>query len=173
MEDSLLIGKTMSARILIRASQIIFFASLLNANVSFAESQAYTNGVAAMALNDLQKAIYQFDQAVTNDATDWNSFLKRGQCLYQLGELLIMLGVFFVIFSFITKRMNDGVFLAWLKFTKWWAVLALLAVAFASSSHDAFFPYFEKRPISFFVLIVYVVVSTVILVYKSNQLRKK
>lgn len=94
-------------------------------------------------------------------------------CLYQLGELFIMLGVFFVIFSFITKKMNDGVFLAWLRFTKWWVVPALLAVAFASSSHDAFFSYFEKRPISFFISIVYVVVSTVIFVYKSNQLRKK
>lgn len=61
---------------------------------SFAQSAQYLAGVNAMALNNIQSAIYNFDQAVTNDGTDFRSFLKRGQCLYELGDYKLAISDF-------------------------------------------------------------------------------
>ncbi len=94
---------------LIRSLPILLFGSLLNANICFADSPLYAKGVAAMALNDLQAAIYDFDQAVTNDGTDWQSFLKRGQCLYQLGDYKLAIADFNQVIS--SKPKNVDAFL--------------------------------------------------------------
>ncbi|HEY9733714.1 MAG TPA: tetratricopeptide repeat protein [Drouetiella sp.] len=69
-------------------------AALLNAQASFAESSQYLAGINAMALNNIQSAIYNFDQAVTNDGTDFKSFLRRGQCLYELGDYKLAIADF-------------------------------------------------------------------------------
>jgi tetratricopeptide (TPR) repeat protein len=78
-----------------RILPVVVLGIVLNAGICFAgQTEAYTNGLRDMQLNDLQKAIYSFDQAVTNDGTDWRSFLRRGQCLYQLGDYKLAIADF-------------------------------------------------------------------------------
>ncbi len=73
---------------------LLLIGLCLNAQTSFAQSSQYVAGVKAMALNNIQAAIYNFDQAVTNDGTDFRSFLKRGQCLYELGDYKLAIADF-------------------------------------------------------------------------------
>ena len=68
------------------------------------QSASYQQGVAAMDKNDLKTAINSFDQSVTNDSTDWQSFLKRGQCLYQLGDYKLAISDFSTVVSLKPKN---------------------------------------------------------------------
>ncbi|MBS1953612.1 MAG: tetratricopeptide repeat protein [Cyanobacteria bacterium SZAS-4] len=79
---------------LFRLMPLVVLGLCLNAQASFAQSSQYIAGVKAMALNNIQSAIYNFDQAVTNDGTDFRSFLKRGQCLYELGDYKLAIADF-------------------------------------------------------------------------------
>lgn len=76
------------------ATSLSLLALVLNTQACFAQSAQYLAGVNAMALNNIQSAIYNFDQAVTNDGTDFRSFLKRGQCLYELGDYKLAIADF-------------------------------------------------------------------------------
>lgn len=79
---------------LVRVIPLVLVGLCLSAQTSFAQSSQYVAGVKAMALNNIQSAIYNFDQAVTNDGTDFRSFLKRGQCLYELGDYKLAIADF-------------------------------------------------------------------------------
>lgn len=68
--------------------------TLFHTQTVLAQSSQYLAGIKSMALNDIQSAIYNFDQAVTNDGTDFRSFLKRGQCLYELGDYKLAIADF-------------------------------------------------------------------------------
>ncbi len=73
---------------------LLFMNAVLNNQASPAQSSQYLAGLKSMALNNIQAAIYNFDQAVTNDGTDFRSFLKRGQCLYELGDYKLAIADF-------------------------------------------------------------------------------
>lgn len=79
---------------LVRVLPLVVLGFCLTAEACLAQSSQYLAGVKAMALNNIQSAIYNFDQAVTNDGTDFRSFLKRGQCLYELGDYKLAISDF-------------------------------------------------------------------------------
>lgn len=72
----------------------VTLVALFQTQAVLAQSSQYLAGIKSMALNDIQSAIYNFDQAVTNDGTDFRSFLKRGQCLYELGDYKLAIADF-------------------------------------------------------------------------------
>jgi len=72
----------------------VTLVTLFHTQAVLAQSSQYLAGIKSMALNDIQSAIYNFDQAVTNDGTDFRSFLKRGQCLYELGDYKLAIADF-------------------------------------------------------------------------------
>jgi tetratricopeptide (TPR) repeat protein len=89
------IEKTMSERIkLVRVLPVVLLGLCLNTEACLAQSSQFLAGIKAMSLNNIQSAIYNFDQAVTNDGTDFRSFLKRGQCLYELGDYKLAISDF-------------------------------------------------------------------------------
>ncbi|CAN5414027.1 hypothetical protein BH10CYA1_BH10CYA1_01790 [soil metagenome] len=79
---------------LVRVLPVVLLGLCLNTEACLAQSSQFLAGVKAMSLNNIQSAIYNFDQAVTNDGTDFRSFLKRGQCLYELGDYKLAISDF-------------------------------------------------------------------------------
>ena len=69
--------------------------------------------------------------------------------------------------------MREATYLAWFNFAKWWIPLAMLSILIAPQySHDWLFP-IDKGRVAFLVSLLFVIVSSILIAYKSYQLRKK
>ncbi len=100
---------------------------------------------------------------------------EYGICMENLHSFMVIFLPFLplFIFSLITYKMREATYLAWFNFAKWWIPLAMLSILIAPQySHDWLFP-IDKGRVAFLVSLLFVIVSSILIAYKSYQLRKK
>ena len=73
--------------------------------------------------------------------------------------------------SLITYKLYEEVFVTWIKFAKWW-VLGTLFLIFIAPAHDPSLLPITKEVISLIGTGLFVVISLLIIIYKSLNLRK-
>ena len=89
-----------------------------------------------------------------------------------------LLGFFFIIFipilifSLVTYRMKEGIFLLWKKFTFIYLFIYLFIVTIAPWGYDDFFPIAKEIMVMVFGSI-YLLISLILIAYKYFALRKK
>lgn len=77
------------------------------------------------------------------------------------------------LFSLITYKMKEAVYLTWYNFVKWWIPLSLLAIIISPRySHDWMFP-IDKGRVAFSTTVIFALVSLILIGYKSYKLRGK
>ena len=81
--------------------------------------------------------------------------------------------LFVIVFllSLITYRMTDQIFHSWIKFAYFWVPLTLITVALVPEYSNSLLP-IEKGNVSFFMSLVFLVISLIIILTKHFSLRK-
>ncbi len=92
-------------------------------------------------------------------------------CLEILIAYILTMSIPIFIFSLIVYKLKERVFLLWKKFTFIYLSIYLFIVIIAPWRHADFSP-FEKGPNTLFLLIIYIVLSIIIISYKSIILHK-
>ena len=84
--------------------------------------------------------------------------------------ILILKYLFPIIFllSLITYKMKDIVFQTWFKFARVWVPLTIILVILSPEYGNALLPV-EKGTVSFFMSALFLIISLIIIVYKSFQ----
>jgi len=79
------------------------------------------------------------------------------------------------LFSLITYFLREEVFQAWLRFVKWWIPLSILLVLIMPDGQGGgYMPsLIDKQTIAFLMSSIFIFVSTVKIISKSIELRKK
>jgi hypothetical protein len=78
-----------------------------------------------------------------------------------------------LIFSFLTYKMSDEVFRAWLRYALWWVPLTMLCVFFASSDQSQSLPApSTKALLDIGMVLIFVIVSIVIIVSKRTAVKR-
>ena len=87
-----------------------------------------------------------------------------------LGTIIIFLPVFLI--SIIVYKMRDEVYRSWIKFTQIWVPLTILLIIISPEYGNSLLP-IEKGSVSFFMSLLFLVISLVIIITKSVSLRQK
>ncbi|TRZ53368.1 hypothetical protein D4R99_00930 [bacterium] len=103
-----------------------------------------------------------------------------GHC-WQFWDSLDIIGAilfifpFVFLFSLITYFLREEVFQAWLRFVKWWIPLSILLVLIMPDGQGGgYMPsLIDKQTIAFLMSSIFIFVSTVKIISKSIELRKK
>lgn len=100
-----------------------------------------------------------------------------GHCwhLYNFVDSISNLFVFFpviLLFSLVTYKMRDEVFIAWVKFTLFWVPLSVFFVAITPDT-SAMLQVVDKEFITALFLGLFALISVVIISVRSYQLRRK
>lgn len=77
------------------------------------------------------------------------------------------------IFSLITYKMKDDVFRLWWKFAGIWTLLSMSAIIAAPEYSGNILSPIEKGSVALFFAGMFVLISTILIIYKSLSLRKK
>ena len=75
--------------------------------------------------------------------------------------------------SLITYKMREEVFAAWMKFTQWWIPLTFIAVLLTPRDSGGFISVAYKEVLSFFCAVLFLIISLILITYKSYKLRGK
>ena len=74
----------------------------------------------------------------------------------------------FFLFSLITYKMKDNIFQTWFKFARIWVPLTILLVILSPEYGNSLLPV-EKGTVSFFMSALFLIISLIIIAYKSFQ----
>lgn len=75
--------------------------------------------------------------------------------------------------SLITYKMREEVFVAWMKFSQWWLPLSFIAVLITPRSSGGFIEVALKETLSFICAVAFLLISLILIAYKSYKLRGK
>ncbi len=112
--------------------------------------------------------------------TDWIGTYKlcgkyaTGNCPFLLHNIFILFFPFLFVFilSLITYKMRDEIFRVWLKFAYIWIPLTLILTILAPEYDPSLLPV-TKGVVSFFMSILFLIISLLIILIKYLSLRKK
>ncbi len=104
----------------------------------------------------------------------------KGLCSYNFcsrphdDSLATLFLPFFSIFiiSIITYKMREEVYRAWFKFARIWIPLSLVLIFITPEYSEGLVP-LDRGSVSFFLSVVFLVISLVIIIYKSFKLKNK
>lgn len=91
------------------------------------------------------------------------------------GSLVILLVVIpFSLLSIITYFINEAIFKSWISFAKWWVPLTIvLTILTPEATGSAFVPFFARSDVAIGMSALFLVISLVIIIWKSWALRSK
>lgn len=101
--------------------------------------------------------------------------IEYGSCMDNVFSLMVFFLpiIPFFIFSLITYKMREVVYLTWFNFAKWWIPFSMFLILIAPQySHDWMFP-INKGGALVLSSLIFVVASLILIAYKSYKLRGK
>ncbi len=102
--------------------------------------------------------------------SDAGSCGQSDVCLLIAYLLLSFVPIF--IFSIIVYFLKDVAFISWRKMTGWWIIVTVILVAISPTEH-ADLVGFEKKTTLFLLTCFYILVSLLLIIYKSFQSQTK
>jgi hypothetical protein len=99
---------------------------------------------------------------------------SRGNCSDFFGEIAAVLSpvVLLFLFSIITYKMNGEVYKTWIWFARWWIPMTMFFVLITQESSNMLFSWSNKSTAGFLSLL-FLVISLILIIYKSLKLRGK
>ncbi len=90
-------------------------------------------------------------------------------------ELMFLSFLPITIFSLITYPLREETFRSWLRFAKWWVPMSMLLVLITPDGQSGgYMPsLIDKQVVAFLTSAVFIIISLIIVLYKSIKLRGK
>jgi len=110
---------------------------------------------------------------VNNGGGIYRDLLKN---IFLITALLFFTFPIAFVFSFITYKMRDEIFRTWIRFSYWWIPMSVLFTVLmlpARSGGSFGVPSFGVGGIAMFFAVLYVIISTILILYKSIKFRGK
>ncbi|OGW88626.1 MAG: hypothetical protein A3A73_01810 [Omnitrophica bacterium RIFCSPLOWO2_01_FULL_50_24] len=103
----------------------------------------------------------------------WGEGLHR-ECLHFLAnfEMILLPILPIALFSLLTYKMREEIFITWINFAKWWIPLTILFTLFAPGSDGSFLPV-TKGSVSFVMSTLFAALSFCIIIAMWAQKEKK
>ena len=98
------------------------------------------------------------------------SYSSCSQFFSFFGETIFIFIPLFLL-SLITYKMRDNIFQTWFKFARIWVPLTIILVLLSPEYGNALLPV-EKGTVSFFMSALFLIISLIIIIYKSLQNNK-
>ena len=98
------------------------------------------------------------------------SYSSCSQFFSVFGEIIFVFTSLFLL-SLITYKMRDDIFQSWFKLVRIWVPLTIILVLISPEYGNSLFP-IEKGSVSFFMSVLFLIISIILIIYKSLSLRK-
>ena len=98
---------------------------------------------------------------------------EYGQCMdYSYSTMINFLPIIpLFLFSLITYKMRDEVYMAWLRFARVWIPVSMILIFLAPEYSSDWMYSIEKGPIAFFSSLLFVIIALTLIVWKRFSLR--
>jgi hypothetical protein len=101
--------------------------------------------------------------------------VENYSCLDMLSSIeVIFLPIFAIlVFSLITYKMRDEVFRLWLRFVYWWIPFSMFLTLITPNANGGYFvSLWDNEMTAIFSSFIFVIVSTILIIYKSMKTKK-